>query len=217
MGGAQAQTSELVLSAGKISECLHPVAKHSAPIYVSRSDRAFFLKSSYTHTYACIANPTRSVETSTDMSALTVHIPTGYPLVGLAAVGTTYLLLAQTILVSSARKRAKIPYPQIYADTAEAAADPVKHKYNCTQRAHQNTLETVPTFFLCLFLAGIRHPRLAAGAGFAWIVGRLFYTLGYSSGVVKRRTTGFGISFLALLTLQVTATISVVKLVLATL
>lgn len=56
---------------------------------------------------------------------------------GLTAVGATYLTLAQTLLVVKARRNAKVAYPQLYAENAEAAADPLKHKFNCVQRAHQ--------------------------------------------------------------------------------
>lgn len=86
-----------------------------------------------------------------------------YSYVAASLVGTVFLLAGQSIVVSKARKAAQIPYPQLYAEKAEAAASPAANKFNCAQReallsfpssitltwtrflgAHQNTLEHMP-------------------------------------------------------------------------
>ena len=50
--------------------------------------------------------------------------------------------------------------------------------FNCYQRAHQNTLENFPFMLITLMAGGVRHPVVAAAAGMAWIVARVFYSLG---------------------------------------
>jgi len=72
-------------------------------------------------------------------------------------------------------------YPA-YADTAEAKANPAAMKFNCAQRAHQNTLESVPHTLLSILFAGLRYPTAATALGSLWVFGRLVYTMGYSTG-----------------------------------
>lgn len=54
--------------------------------------------------------------------------------------------------------------------------------FNCVQRGHQHSLETVPLFFATLLVGGFQHPVLAAGLGLLYTVGRFFYFKGYSTG-----------------------------------
>jgi len=49
--------------------------------------------------------------------------------------------------------------------------------------AHQNTLETLPLTLFYILFSGIKYPTAAAGLGAAVIVGRIIYTIGYSTGV----------------------------------
>jgi glutathione S-transferase len=51
-----------------------------------------------------------------------VGLPTGYPWVLAAASGSIFLNLWQAGLVSAARKRAGIKYPQLYATKEEEAS-----------------------------------------------------------------------------------------------
>ena len=64
-----------------------------------------------------------------------------------------------------------------------------------------NTLEALPAFLALLLLAGVRTPMPAAFAGAVWIVGRVIYFIGYSTGDPKKRMRGafHNFGFLALL------------------
>ncbi|WWC58041.1 uncharacterized protein I303_100576 [Kwoniella dejecticola CBS 10117] len=114
------------------------------------------------------------------MSSFT--LPPAFPIVGLPLVGAFALNAFQQTRVMSARKAAGVKYPTLYVSEAEANADPKKMIYNCTQRAHGNTLENIP-YMLALFgFLSLFHPKLASIFMSHWIVGRFSYTLGYSSG-----------------------------------
>ncbi|EFN54337.1 hypothetical protein CHLNCDRAFT_135580 [Chlorella variabilis] len=97
--------------------------------------------------------------------------------------------------VGQARKKYGITYPTLYA--------PPGHKdekaFNCVQRAHQNSLENLPSFYALLLTAGIKAsgPRLAHSylisasiAGAVALVGRIFFFNGYSTGDPKARYRG---------------------------
>lgn len=58
---------------------------------------------------------------------IVLTVPSGYGYVGLAATGALWLTFAQGILVGKARKQAKIAYPAMYAEKAEAAASRDAH------------------------------------------------------------------------------------------
>lgn len=59
------------------------------------------------------------------MSAIT--LPPTFPVVGLGAAAICFLQFFQMGVVSSARKAAKVPYPNFYASDAEAKADQNKY------------------------------------------------------------------------------------------
>jgi glutathione S-transferase len=64
-------------------------------------------------------------------------------------------------------------------------------------RVQSNTLEWLPIFLASLWLFAIYWNELAAaGLGIVWIIGRLFYSVGYMADPAKR-STGFLIQFLA--------------------
>ncbi|KAI9026433.1 hypothetical protein CLU79DRAFT_741740 [Phycomyces nitens] len=119
-----------------------------------------------------------------------IVIPSQYGYVLGTAVASVLLLISLTIKVGGARKAAGIPYPYAYAEKAEAEKDPKKNIFNCTQRAHQNTLESFPIFMTLLLIGGISHPIVAASSGTVWLIGRFIYAKGYSSGQPDKRIPG---------------------------
>ena len=70
----------------------------------------------------------------------------------------------------------------MYAETAQAAVDPKAMAFNCTQRAHQNTLEVLPMVISGTLITGLTYPVAAASLCAAWVASRIVYTIGYSTG-----------------------------------
>ena len=60
-----------------------------------------------------------------------------------------------------------VQYPKLYAEGTNA----VSVKFNCTQRAHQNTMENLPVFLIMQVLLAQAYPLLASALGVAWAVG----------------------------------------------
>ncbi len=70
-------------------------------------------------------------------------------------------------------------------------------------RAHQNTLEQAVMFLPVFWLATIySNEQYAAYFGYAWLLGRLWYVLGYIQAAGKRNM-GFLIGFLSFFALLV--------------
>ena len=101
--------------------------------------------------------------------------------------------------VMQARKKYGIKYPNLYA--------PPGHKneeaFNCAQRAHQNTVESMPLFLVELVLVGLFYPLFAASCGGLWSVGRILYGYGYAKNGPDGRLIGSLISHLGDLPLQI--------------
>ncbi|KAI0361007.1 membrane-associated proteins in eicosanoid and glutathione metabolism [Trametes cingulata] len=125
---------------------------------------------------------------STGFTGIILHKEFAYP--AAAAVSTFYLLLWQSLRVGRARKQAGIEYPQVYADKVEAAARKEAHVFNCTQRAHQNTLEQLPIVVGSTLIGGLSYPVLAASLCGVWTLTRIAYSIGYSTGDPKKRNAG---------------------------
>ncbi|KAH8924346.1 microsomal glutathione S-transferase 3 [Atractiella rhizophila] len=123
--------------------------------------------------------------------SLTLSLPAEYPWVilvgGLAGLVVEW---QRFIVVGGARQRAGVPYPLAYAPADDKRPEAIA--FNCAQRANQNMLEALPAFYFSLAFAGLKHPRLAAVFGTLFVVGRIFYTIGYATGVPKKRYSGLG-------------------------
>ena len=78
-----------------------------------------------------------------------------------------------------ARTKYNIKYPKMYASDG-INGDKHHKEFNCTQRAHQNTLEWLgPCQALCL-ANGVVHPITSALLLAIWSVGKVEYIRGYS-------------------------------------
>ncbi|KAI9279565.1 hypothetical protein BY458DRAFT_502188 [Sporodiniella umbellata] len=131
----------------------------------------------------------------------------------LGVVGLSALQLAMlTYKVGRARKAAKIPYPYVYAEKSEAEKDSVKNIFNCTQRAHQNTLELFPIFSTLSLIGGLKYPIVSAAAGIVYILGRAVYASNYSTGNPDKRTRG-GFAIAGLVTVLGTFSLTVYDLI----
>ncbi|KAG8931956.1 hypothetical protein FRC02_001836 [Tulasnella sp. 418] len=97
-----------------------------------------------------------------------ITLPDQYGYVALATASFFWLTQWQGLNVSKYRKLAKIPYPQAYADKAQQEASKEALQFNCAQRAHQNTLETLPIVMATTLFTGIKYPIFAASTALAW-------------------------------------------------
>ncbi|KAI6107520.1 hypothetical protein EDD16DRAFT_1898785 [Pisolithus croceorrhizus] len=141
-----------------------------------------------------------------------ILLPAEFKYITAPLVSLGWVLLWQGILVGRARRRAGIAYPQLYAEQAECKANPAALKFNCTQRAHQNTLEFVPTVVLGTLITGLNHPLLATALSGTFSIGRVLYTYGYKTGDPAKRTPGAMISNAATIGLLLSATYTVFQL-----
>ena len=134
----------------------------------------------------------------------------GFPM--LVATSSTFLLFWMEAKVMSARKLSGVPYPNLYASHEEAQKDVLKMKFNCCQRAHQNTLEKLPSFLVLLALATLTSPFYAGIAGSLFIFGRINYAIGYASGDPKGRSSPLSalqlVGFVALLGMSIKTSLS---------
>ncbi|EMD41838.1 hypothetical protein CERSUDRAFT_110400, partial [Gelatoporia subvermispora B] len=137
-----------------------------------------------------------------------IIIPSDYVYPVAAVTSIFWLTLWQTIKVGRARKAANVPYPQVYADKAEAAASPQAQAFNCTQRAHQNTLENLPNIIFGTLIYGLKHPKYAATLCGVWTAFRVLYTIGYSTGDPKKVTLMVQLIRRQYLTVDLSATYS---------
>ncbi|KAF8923360.1 hypothetical protein EDD21DRAFT_374248 [Dissophora ornata] len=120
----------------------------------------------------------------------TIAIPVEYGYTIAVSVASTLLLNVLGYKVASYRKVADVALPNMYADDNEAKKDKKKMIFNCKQRVHQNTLETFTSYMTALLIAGLQYPIAAPALGLLWIVGRIGYSYGYTSGDPAKRSIG---------------------------
>ena len=132
-------------------------------------------------------------------AVVSIDVPADYKWVLLALVGVFFANQYLVVGVMQARKKYGIKYPNLYA--------PPGHKneeaFNCAQRAHQNTVESMPLFLVELVLVGLFYPLFAASCGGLWSVGRILYGYGYAKNGPDGRLIGSLISHLGDLPLQI--------------
>ncbi|MRG96895.1 MAPEG family protein [Polyangium spumosum] len=103
----------------------------------------------------------------------------------------TYFVL--TLNVGRARGKFNVPAPQ-------TSGNP---DFERVLRVQQNTVEQIILFLPSLWLCALfTSPKLAAGLGGVWILGRILYAWGYYKAAEKRGP-GFGIALLSTLSLLI--------------
>ncbi|KAF8173011.1 hypothetical protein K438DRAFT_1850981 [Mycena galopus ATCC 62051] len=146
----------------------------------------------------------------------TFVLPPGASYVAGAVLSTVHVVIFQILRVRKFRGLSGIKYPRIYADEKEAAANPNALKFNCAQRAHQNTLEYLPLFYVMTLITALKYPVPAASALGFWSLSRIGYTVGYTTGDQKKRINALSILHYPLaLGLLASSTYTVVQLILA--
>ncbi len=94
-----------------------------------------------------------------------------------------------TANVGRARGKYSVPAPQVSGN-----AD-----FERVLRVQQNTVEQLALFLPSLWLSAVFFsPKVAAGIGGVWILGRILYAWGYYTAAEKRGP-GFGIAILSAL------------------
>lgn len=137
---------------------------------------------------------------------MTVSADFGYVMIVAALTYALHQWMA--VQVGMARRRLDVPYPIFYADES----NPNANEFNCIQRGHQNCLESIAVFFALLLLSGIVYPVASAVLGVVYLVGRLVYFLGYSTGNPKGRMRGmfFMIPLVLLFILTIVSGVSLI-------
>ncbi|KAE9606070.1 hypothetical protein Lal_00025071 [Lupinus albus] len=133
------------------------------------------------------------------MASLVELLPKDYGYVAIVLVIYCFLNFYMGFQVGKARKKYNVPYPTLYAIESENKQAKL---FNCVQRGHQNSLETMPIFFMLMILGGLKHPSTSAALGLLHTVARYFYFTGYATGEPKNRLKLGGFHMLALLGLM---------------
>ncbi|XP_022294415.2 glutathione S-transferase 3, mitochondrial-like [Crassostrea virginica] len=121
----------------------------------------------------------------------------------LVMISSVFMLMWMGFKVGTARKKYEVPYPKMYSDHDD--------RFNCVQRAHQNTLENYPSYLLLQVLSGLFAPKLAALSGLIWCAGRIAYAQGYYTGDPAKRMRG-AFAYIGLLTMLVCSIIFALNL-----
>ncbi|XP_013386974.1 microsomal glutathione S-transferase 3-like [Lingula anatina] len=117
--------------------------------------------------------------------SLSKVLPEDYGLVVMTGAGSIFVNMWHAMNVANARKKFEVPYPLTYSSVNNG-----ENQFNCIQRSHQNFLENYPPFLMLLFLGGLQYPKISAGMGTVYLVGRIVYALGYNTGDPDKRKRG---------------------------
>ena len=112
--------------------------------------------------------------------------------IGVNVVGSSCMMLWLSFIPGTARKRFmekakkagdkdaedRFGLPKLYAEGFSEEAK----EFNCHQRAHQQALETYANFVICSVIGGIRQPLLTLLAGCLYIIARVKWAKGYTTG-----------------------------------
>jgi len=99
------------------------------------------------------------------------------------------------INVMQARKKFGVKPPTLYlAELPEDAEEKDKkrvYEYNCAQRAHQNTCESMALVMINMMGTGIMYPITSAVFGAVWVIGRVLYGYLYVNYPTKKSYGSF--------------------------
>ncbi|KAI9807790.1 MAG: hypothetical protein M1825_005095 [Sarcosagium campestre] len=110
----------------------------------------------------------------------TIQIPADYGYVLLVSSASFVLGILHSMGTARERRHAKVPYPHAYAPPSAYERDAVAAtRFDSAQKAHANFSENLTPAVGSMLLAGLEYPRLAAGLGAAWVLGRTLYVVGY--------------------------------------
>lgn len=128
-------------------------------------------------------------------------IPADFKYVASSLVLVPVFAVYVALTVDKARKVADVQLPALFASDADAAKDPLKHRFNCTQKSAMNFQEHAPNFIIAALVSGLSFPRSTAAGICVWVIGRYFYHTGYSSGKPADRMNGRFGSFTHIVTM----------------
>ncbi|XLS64612.1 hypothetical protein HN51_024586 [Arachis hypogaea] len=118
------------------------------------------------------------------MATIIELVPKEYGFVAIVLVIYCLLNLYMAAQVAIVRKRYKVPYPTLYASESQ---NKYAKLFNCIQRGHQNSLETMAVFFMLMILGGLKHPSICGVLGVLYIIAGYFYFKGYATGDPNNR------------------------------
>ncbi|XP_076916038.1 uncharacterized protein LOC143575596 [Bidens hawaiensis] len=134
------------------------------------------------------------------MAGIVELLPKEYGYIILTLAAYFFVNLYMQIQVGRARKKYNVLYPKLYATEQDTKDHQI---FNCIQRGHQNSLESLAIFFVLMVVGGLKHPLICTALGLAYTVARFFYFTGYSSGDPKGRLPIGGVNGIALLGLVI--------------
>ncbi|KAI9176095.1 Microsomal glutathione S-transferase 3 [Blastocladiella emersonii ATCC 22665] len=127
-------------------------------------------------------------------TAITLPADYGYVILGLGGIMLQYQLSSRFVI--SLRKQLKVEYPDMGTGIyAQKLSEKDWVKFNSAVRVQLNYLEQLPNVLFSTALAGLFHPKLAAGLAAAYVVGREVYIHGYAKESPKARVRGMPILF----------------------
>lgn len=138
-------------------------------------------------------NPARNVAARHHKTGMALPLPHEYGYVALTVFATAAVVQWMMLCVSRERVAVGLKFPKMYCDGDSEA----ENKFNCTQRGHQNTLETAPMLMAMVAVVGLIHPMTASVLGMVYNVGRVVYFQGYRSGEPGKRAPGSFVGFFA--------------------
>ena len=126
----------------------------------------------------------------------------GIQIAAIVSLLSLILYLWITLQVGPARRKYKIAAPAVSGHV----------DFERVLRVQANTLEQLVPFLVALWLCVffLRPSLIAGGLGLIWLIGRLWYALGYYAEAGKRGS-GFVLSFVATLALIVGALFGVAR------